>query len=92
MSITLVCPDCDGAGYVTHNPSVERYGYPGDPQCEVDVRCGACRGAGEVDRDETPIRCIVRCAECEAVGEREVFEGEALSDCVFCGSREVERP
>lgn len=41
---------------------------------------------------EEPAREFVRCAECEAVGEREVFEGEALTPCVFCESVEVERP
>ena len=42
------------------------------------------------DRREEAMHRTVRCANCEAVGEREVFEGEATEPCGFCGSRDVE--
>ena len=41
-------------------------------------------------REEHPVTRVVRCVDCEAIGEREVFEGEAAEPCGFCGSRDVE--
>lgn len=35
------CPDCDGAGEITFNPSPVK-----DPQCEDSARCGRCHGHG----------------------------------------------
>lgn len=54
----------------------------------------AAEAAEEQDRAERTMERTVRCAnpDCEAVSVREVFEGEALSPCVFCQSVEVERP
>lgn len=54
----------------------------------------ASEAAEEQHRAEHTIIRVVRCKnpDCEAVGEREVFEGEALDGCIFCDSTEVERP
>lgn len=54
----------------------------------------AAEAAEEQDRAERTMERTVRCAnpDCEAVGEREVFEGEALDGCISCDSTEVERP
>lgn len=54
----MICPGCEGAGWITVNPSAERYGYPGDPQQEVDVRCSECEGTGEVEDAEAESLCL----------------------------------
>ena len=41
---TETCPDCDGAGWITYNPSLNR-----DPQLERERRCRTCGGGGLVD-------------------------------------------
>lgn len=45
MSVaTETCPDCDGAGWITYNPSLNR-----DPQLERERPCRTCGGGGLVD-------------------------------------------
>ena len=58
---------------------------PGTAQHGAGCPCDRCNR-------EKPVLRVVRCTtpDCEAVAEREVFEGEATDPCGFCGSRDVE--
>lgn len=58
---------------------------PGTAQHGSGCPCDRCSR-------EAPVHRAVRCANCEAISEREVFEGEAVRPCGFCGATEVERP
>lgn len=49
MSDLVTCPDCDGDGWVTVNPSLS---WPRNPQLDREVRCAACMGAGEREPDD----------------------------------------
>lgn len=46
---TETCPDCDGAGWVTVNPSQS---WPRNPQLDREVPCKECMGAGEREPDD----------------------------------------
>lgn len=45
-----VCPNCNGDGEVTFNPSRS---YPKDPQMEDSARCPLCHGAGVLIPEKT---------------------------------------
>ena len=49
MSDLVTCPDCDGDGWVTVNPSPS---WPRNPQLDREEPCRACRGAGEREPDD----------------------------------------
>ena len=49
MSDLVTCPDCDGDGWVTVNPSQS---WPRNPQLDREVPCKECMGAGEREPDD----------------------------------------
>ena len=49
MSDLVTCPDCDGDGWVTVNPSPS---WPRNPQLDREVPCKECMGAGEREPDD----------------------------------------
>lgn len=61
----MICPDCDGDGTVTVNPTCPR-----DPQFDVDVRCRRCGGDGEIEPAE--------CGDCGGLFDE--VDGDGLCD------------